>query len=245
MRSTDSNFARGDPAGRRPPAVLCDFDGTTACENVAQLLLTHFSDDGTRLQLQERSRQETITFREYQEQAFAATRASREAMSSLVRFKATLRPYFKELWQYCLAMDIPLAIVTIGLDFYVDALMNKEGLNGVPTYAVKTSFTPQGVILEYSHPWDGSGAATREVCHQWGNCKCSVLGQYRSKGYSIIYVGDGRSDFCPASMADQIFARGPLAQMCREHELPYTEFQDFQVVIQSLQSTLGRSRAGE
>ena len=245
MRSTDSNFVRGDPAGRRPPAVLCDFDDTTAGENVAQLLLTHFSDDGTWLRLQEQSRQETITFREYQEQAFAATKASRDDMSSLVKSQATLRPYFKELWQYCLTMDIPLAIVTIGLDFYVDALMDKEGLDRVPTYAVKTSFTPQGVTLEYPHPWDGSGAATREVCQQWGNCKCSVLGRYRSKGHSIVYVGDGRSDFCPASMADQVFARGPLAQMCHERDVPFTEFQDFQVVIQSLQSTLGQSRDGE
>jgi 2,3-diketo-5-methylthio-1-phosphopentane phosphatase len=223
------------PWAKNPPAVLCDFDDTTAVENVAELLLEHFSDDATWQQLRRQSREKTIAFREYQERAFSSTRASREAMVSLVKSRATMRPYFRELWQYCQDRDIPLAIVTVGLDFYVDALLEREGLEEVPRYAVKTSFTHRGITYGYPHTWDGSGASTLDVCRQWGNCKCSVLGKYRRMGHSIFYVGDGRSDFCPASIADQVFARSHLAELCREDQMPYTEFEDFQDVIRGLE----------
>ena len=220
---------------RARPAVLCDFDDTTAVENVAQLLLEHFSEDGAWRRLRQQSQQKIITLKEYQERAFNSTKATVEEFQAIVREKATLRPYFKDLWYFCLDRDIPLAIVTVGLDFYVDALLEREGLQSVPRYTVKTTFTPQGIAYEYPHPWDGSGASTQEVCSQWGNCKCRALGEYRRRGYGIIYVGDGRSDFCPASIADQVFAHGPLAQLMREKGMPYTELHDFKDVIQGLE----------
>jgi 2-hydroxy-3-keto-5-methylthiopentenyl-1-phosphate phosphatase len=216
------------------PAVLCDFDDTTAVENVAQLLLEHFCPKDMWQQLRSESQANVITFREYQEGTFSATSAGKEAMKALVKARATLRPHFKELWQYCRSRDIPMAIVTVGLDFYVDALLEREGLKELPRFAVKTSFTSDGIVYEYPHGWDGSGAASQQECSRWGNCKCSVLGKYRRMGHSIFYVGDGRSDFCAASIADRVFAREPLAQLCRDNGVAYTEFHDFGDVITEL-----------
>ena len=224
--------------GKNMPAVICDFDDTVCVENVAELLLEHFGEDASWRELRRQSRERTITLKEYQERAFRGIGASRDAMQALVKARATLRPHFKELWRYCQAQGIPLAIVTVGLDFYVDAVLERDGLEEVPRYTVKTSFTPQGISYEYPYSWDGSGASPMDVCSQWGTCKCSVLAEYRKRGYSIFYVGDGRSDFCPASMADQVFARDQLAHLARENHVPYTEFQDFRDVIQVLESVL-------
>ena len=219
------------------PAVLCDFDDTTAVENVAELVLEHFSSDGTWAQLRQQFRDKTITFTEYQEGAFRRATASREAMQALVKAKATLRPQFKELWQYCQPRGIPLAIVTVGLDFYVDALLEREGLAEVPRHAVSTTFSPQGITFEYPNPCDGSGGPYRDVCAtDWGNCKCRVLLEHRKMGYGIFYVGDGRSDFCPASLADRVFAHSSLAQLCRENRVPFSQFTDFGDVISGLEN---------
>ena len=218
----------------RGPAVLCDFDDTTAVENVAQLLLEHFCPKDVWQQLRSESQANLITFREYQEGTFNATGSGKEDMKALVKAKATLRPHFKELWQHCRSRDIPMAIVTVGLDFYVDALLEREDLDELPRYAVKTSFTTDGIVYEYPHGWDGSGAASQQECSRWGNCKCSVLGKYRRMGHTIIYVGDGRSDFCAASIADRVFAREPLAQLCRDNGVNYIEFNDFGDVIREL-----------
>ncbi len=238
MSSTDKNCAKDSLLENVdfgiPPAVLCDFDDTTAVENVAELLLARFSQDSAWKELQQQSRENRIGLKEYQERAFGGTRASREEMQALVKAQATLRPHFKELWSYCRTRSIPLGIVTVGLDFYVDALLEREGLEDVPRYAVKTGFTPQGITYEYLHTWDGSGGSPQEVCSRWGNCKCSVLGKYRRMGHPIFYVGDGRSDYCPASVADRVFARSHLARLCDEKGMSYTEFRDFRDVMQGL-----------
>ena len=226
----------------KPPAVICDFDDTTAVQNVAELLLEQFSEDGTWRDLRRQARERTISLKEYQERAFNGARATVEEMKAEVRARATLRPHFKELWTYCNARGIPLAIVTVGLDFYVDALLEREGLEEVPRYAVKTAFGPRGITYEYPHTWDGSGASTSEVCRQWGNCKCSTLTKYRRMGRSILYVGDGRSDLCPASIADVVFARGPLTELCHEKQLAYVAFDDFLPVIEYLGSWADRCR---
>ena len=261
MSTTDIDSGRDDPTDRGsppsrgrsesrdledhrlkdPPAVLCDFDDTTVVENVAELLLDHFSQDGVWRELRRQSQDRSITFREYQEQAFKGIGASLEDMKAVVRDRATLRPYFKELWTYCRARAIPLAIVTVGLDFYVDALLEREGMEEIPRYAVKTSFSHNGISFEYPHPWDGSGGSTMEVCSSWGNSKCSVLGKYRGMGHSIIYVGDGRSDYCPASIADRVYARGPLVRLCRENGIRFTEFQDFRELLRDLEDWPGQS----
>ena len=233
------------PVAKKPPAVLCDFDDTTVVENVAQLLLEHFCEDGTRRHLRRQLQEKTITLKEYQERAFSSTRANREAMKAVVQAKATLRPYFKDLWRYCQSRAIPLAIVTVGLDFYVDALLEREGLEEVPRYAVKTTFAAEGIVYEYPHPWDGSGALSREECQTWGTCKCSVLAEYKRAGRSIFYVGDGRSDMCPATIADLVFARGQLARLRCESQVPYTQFKDFQDVIHALEDWEGLYQVGD
>ena len=95
------------PEAKNPPAVLCDFDDTTAVENVAQLLLEHFCENGTRQHLRHQLQERTITLKEYQERAFSNTPASKEAMKAVVQAKATLRPHFKELWEYCQSRQYP------------------------------------------------------------------------------------------------------------------------------------------
>lgn len=232
------------PSNRRnrPPAVLCDFDDTTAMENVAELLLQHFSQNEEWQRLRRSFREKKITFMAYQEKAFTATGATREAMAALVREKATLRPYFKQLWEYCRNREIPLAIVSVGLDFYVDALLEREELEDVPRYTVNTSFAPEGIAFEYPNQWDGSGASTQDVCSEWGNCKCAVLSRYKRSDHRILYVGDGRSDFCPASIADYVLARGPLVDLCRENGMPFSEFRDFRDVVSCLESWPQRDR---
>ena len=40
----------------------------------------------------------------------------------------------------------------------------------------------------------------------------------------IIYVGDGRSDICPAKEADIVMAKGVLLKYLRSHKLPCVEF---------------------
>ncbi len=227
--ATDSKKANASPA------VLCDFDDTVAVENVAELLLNHFGD-GQWHELRQQHRQKLITLKEYQELTFAAITADRETMKSLVKERATLRPYFKELWSYCQDNHIPLAIVSHGLDFYVEALLEREGLKQIPFFAVNTYYTSQGIAYRYPYAWEGC---------KWesGNCKCATLRQYKERGHTVLYAGDGRSDYCPATReADLVFARSSLAQQCRQEGIHFVEFEDFSKVLDALKALINRPR---
>ena len=222
MRSIESNFGN-DSAG---PAVLTDFDDTAAVENVAELLLNQFGDP-TWPDVRRRFRAGELTLNEYQEITFRNIQADRATMQSYVKQNANLRPYFKELWGYCQEHTIPMAIVSQGLDFYIEALLEKEGFSQVPVHAVNTRFTPTGITYEYRYAYPGKEGQ--------GNSKGLVVDRYRQQGYYVIYIGDGISDFEAAHKADLLFAHRALAEECQRQQIRFRPFADFRDVLQVLQ----------
>ena len=176
MRTTDGNSG----SANKPPAVLTDFDDTAAQQNVAELLLARFGGPGWQVE-RERFRAGECTLNEYQETTFRNIQADRSAMQSYVKQHASLRPHFNELSAYCQAHGIPLAIVSQGLDFYIEALLEKEGQLGVPVYAVETRFDDDGISFEYHYSRPG-----RE---RHGNSKALVVERYREDGHYLFYAG--------------------------------------------------------
>ncbi len=221
MRSTAGN-CKPPEAG---PAVICDFDDTTALENVAELLLKEFGGQGWE-DIRRRNSTGAISLKEYQELAFQTVTVGREAMKDLVKERATLRPGFKALYERCRRSNIPLAIASMGLDFYVQALLEREGMESISCYAVDTEFTGAGINFTYRYTWSG--------CWQPGNCKCLVLERYRRRGHKILFAGDGKTDICPAEKADAVFALRFLEESRREKGQPYVPLTDFSKVIESL-----------
>ena len=101
-------------------------------------------------------REGQLTLKEYQEITFRNISADRSAMRDYVMEKANFRPYFHELCAFCQQRDIPLAIVSQGLDFYIQALLDKEGLSHVPVYAVNTVFSAGWTLLRLQFPLPGA-----------------------------------------------------------------------------------------
>lgn len=227
MRTTAVSSANvKSKEARVKAAVLLDFDDTAAEQNVAELLLTRFGDS-TWQDVRDRFRAGELNLREYQEITFRNIQADVSAMQLHVRNHASLRPYFNELGTYCQENDIPFAIVSQGLDFYIEALLAKEGHTQVPVYAVNTSFSSQGIAYEYRH--------TRPGQEKQGNSKGLVVEQYQEQGYHVFYAGDGMSDFEAAERVDVLYAHRTLAQECARTNIPFRPFTDFQNMLQAVQ----------
>ncbi len=214
--------AAGLPEAIRSPAVLTDFDDTAAVQNVAEMLLERFGHPSWK-QVRQRFRAGEVTLKEYQETAFRQVQAGRATMQAFVQENASLRPHFGALWQYCLAQGVPMAVVSQGLDFYIQALLDKEGFPLVPVYSVNTRFTRQGITYQYRHAHPGQ--------EHLGNSKGLVVDRYRQQGHYVIYIGDGRSDFEAAQRADLVFAHKVLAEECQRQQIPFRPFQDFGSVL--------------
>ena len=228
MRTSGENYGNDS----RRPAVLVDFDDTAAEQNVAQMLLERFGDP-TWQDVRNRFRERELTLTQYQEITFRNILADRSTMQSYVKQHANLRPYFKELWEHCQTHDIPMAIVSQGLDFYIEALLEqallyKEGHAQVPVYAVNTEFTSQGISYTYEYARPGEEIQ--------GNSKGLVVDKYRQSGHYVFYAGYGLSDFEASSRVDLLFAHRTLAEECSRVNIPFRPFTDFQEMLLAVQS---------
>ena len=206
-------------------AILVDFDDTAAEQNVAETLLKKFGGSHWE-RYREKFRNGSLNLRYYQEKAFNEIDATLEEMGDAIGELAWLRSGFQEFNDYCKSNDIRLSFVTNGLEFYVNAILRKTGLQHIPSYSVAVEGKPRK--LRYSYPY-----ATEE-CWEWGNCKCNVLNQHRVNGSKIVYVGDGKSDLCASQKADFVFARSTLLKHCRHLHLPFQEFANFYDVLAAL-----------
>jgi 2-hydroxy-3-keto-5-methylthiopentenyl-1-phosphate phosphatase len=148
-----------------------------------------------------------------------------------VKQSASLRPYFKDMWRYCQDRQVPLAVVSQGLDFYIEALLEKEGCGSVPVHAVNTWFDAQGINYEYRYAVPGK--------EELGNSKGVVVDSYRNQGHYVVYVGDGMSDFEAAARADLVFAHRVLADECERKEIPFHPFTDFCGVLEAVKELTG------
>jgi 2-hydroxy-3-keto-5-methylthiopentenyl-1-phosphate phosphatase len=206
--------------------ILCDFDDTTATQNVAVLLLERFHPGGWRAAA-DRFRRGEISLAEYQEQAFEGVRAPQEQQAAHVQEAAALRPGFVELAAHCEREGIGLGVVSHGLDYYIRALLDQNGLAHVGVQAAER--VPDSGAYRYRWADPACG---------WypGNCKCSAVRAQRQAGHAVLYAGDGASDACPAREADFVFARDALLSVCRAEGIPHRELTDFHVVLDYLRT---------
>ena len=222
MKTTGARSASGRPH----LAVLTDFDDTAAVQNVAELLLNRFGAPDW-MDVRQRFRDGHIDLKEYQEITFRSIQADRATMQSYVKEHANLRPYFQEIWGFCQANGFPMAVVSQGLDFYIQALLDKEGLGRVPIYAVNTEF--QNGEISYQYEYNYPGKETE------GNSKGFVVKSFQQRGCHVFFAGDGRSDLEAAQVADTVFAHSTLATFCDDEGIPYNHFQDFGAMLVSVQ----------
>ena len=212
-----------------PPklAVLCDFDGTITRTDVAEAILEEFAPPGW-WDIEELHRARKIGTREAMSRQFALLRARRSELIEFVDRHAVLDETFHSFVTFCAGRGFVLEIVSEGLDFYVHHLLERWGLK-VPVRTNRAIFDEGRVRIEY--PW---ADATCTLC---GTCKLLRLFELRTLGHRLAYVGDGNSDLCPAVEADLVFAKGELARLCDEEEIPFIPFDRFTDVQRHLEAS--------
>jgi 2-hydroxy-3-keto-5-methylthiopentenyl-1-phosphate phosphatase len=209
-------------------AVQCDFDGTVTEEDVSFLLLDTYMGSVWREHLKEYT-EGRIPVGIFNKKVFSLVKAGRKEMTDLVLSseRVKIRPGFPEFLDFCNRKGIRMVIVSNGLIFYIEAILDKLGLNGVEVYAARNSFGRNGLKVEYIGP-DG---AEMEI-----GFKESYTDLLVKKGYDVFYVGNGASDIFSARRAAHVFAVDELIECCRKENVPYTPFADFFDIIRGLEA---------
>jgi 2-hydroxy-3-keto-5-methylthiopentenyl-1-phosphate phosphatase len=206
--------------------IQCDFDGTLTVEDMGFYLLDTFAEGEWRRWL-EQYRNKEISVGEFNSRAFATVRAAKEELLAAIRRETRLREGFVELVDYCQEKGFRIAIVSNGLDFYINAILANAGLGDVEAHAATSRFQPGGLKVQYIGP---DGVPLND------DFKAAYTRSFRKEGYEVAYLGNGPSDATPASLSQHVFARDGLLEYCKEKNLPCQPFDDMHDVIKGLES---------
>jgi 2,3-diketo-5-methylthio-1-phosphopentane phosphatase len=214
---------------QRSYIVLTDFDGTVSTTDVGNRMFARFASDGWEEVVQS-WKEGHIGSRD----CLVAECSLAQATAEQVREFALTReidPLFEPFVRYCRDGGIPVVILSDGLDFYIDIVLQKYGLQELPCFANRLKFQGNRLLPEF--PYFERG------CLACGNCKGYHVRRYRQQGKTVIYIGDGFSDRCGVQEADHVFAKDDLRSYCRKNgiaHMPYNDFGDILKEVQALVS---------
>ena len=205
--------------------VQCDFDGTITEEDMGFLLLDSFANEDWRRLLTE-YREDRMSVGRFNTKAFAMVKADRQTLLNFVRSKVKIRAGFHQLLAYCRRKGFRFVIVSNGLVFYIEAILRDTGIDNIDILAAEANFTPKGIDAKYIGP---EGNEIQD------GFKEAYIRLFLSRGYHVVYIGNGTSDTLPARQAHHIFATGELLTYCKETNLDCMPFTDLNDVVRGLE----------
>jgi 2-hydroxy-3-keto-5-methylthiopentenyl-1-phosphate phosphatase len=206
--------------------VLCfDFDDTIVLDNTMRQVLERFGAPGWR-DFEAAYHRHEMSVEQFNAAAFDTVEPSisREEMEQFVRESARLREGFLELLDWAAWNDWQCAVVSNGLDLYVDAVLDSLGVDRVVRHAGRTARTYRWRV-KYLSP-RGMELAS--------GFKLAYAQAYKNAGDFVAYLGDGASDVPAAKLAPVVFARSTLLERLSEHPKvhPFETFHDVRKVME-------------
>lgn len=147
-----------------------------------------------------------------------------------------LDPGFPAFAAWCADHAIPLTIVSDGVDYFIRRILARHGLEALPI--VSNRLTGRAGHRRLAQPHRRAGCAAGA-----GVCKCAVAAADHSPAKTLVYIGDGRSDFCVSHRADLLFARDALAAYAAGRGEAHHLFESFHDITATLASLVEARRA--
>ncbi|AOY77454.1 MtnX-like HAD-IB family phosphatase [Clostridium formicaceticum] len=201
-----------------------DFDGTITKTDVCETIIAKLAGPGWKEINKKWERKELSTLACAKETFKLFTRKDPEAFQEIVE-TVEVNEGFKAFVAYCQTKGYPIYILSDGYDYYIEYILNREGLT-LPYYSNKLTFSADLEVATPHHSKD---------CGLCGVCKTALIQQLRKKAEKSIYIGDGSSDFCPAEKVDYVFAKKRLLNHCLSLGRQVYSFNNFKDILNQMQ----------
>jgi 2,3-diketo-5-methylthio-1-phosphopentane phosphatase len=216
-------------------AIQCDFDGTISTRDVTDALLERFARPGWR-SLEASWVAGEIGSSACMRGQVALLDVSLPELDDFLDGIA-VDPHFGAFAAAAARLGIPLEIASDGIDHAIHRILDRHGLARLPVRANHlVQLSERRWCLTSPH----AIAACEGAC---GTCKCGLLRPPAGVRRKVLFVGDGRSDFCVAGKADFVLAKAKLADHCASHGIVHAAFDTFEDALERLFEAVGRSRA--
>ena len=209
--------------------IFCDFDGTITPSDVGGLLFYKYTD-GHAKEIVEKWKAGEIDSRSLYLESIKHLKITPEELDLFLK-RQSIDPHFISFVQFCERRSIEVSIISDGMDIYIQPILERNELGYLNVYANKLRWQ-NGKTLTAEFPYYD------HTCGRCANCKGYHLRLFKDKDSELVLIGDGLSDICAAKEADFVFAKGSLAEYCREHKMKYSQFRDFSDVLRGLRNKL-------
>jgi 2,3-diketo-5-methylthio-1-phosphopentane phosphatase len=201
--------------------VFFDFDNTIVTCDTFDKLLPLFSKDDRWKYLESQWQKGKIGSLECMKGQTQNLRVTKDKLDKrLAQIK--LDPYFKKLIRLLRGKKIRVIILSDNYDYILKSILKNNAVKNLKIFANKLSFAKNRLIPSFPY--------TNNDCSICGHCKTKNLLANSNKDSIIIYVGDGRTDTCPAKYSDKVFAKKYLLKYCRDRKLTHFPFKNLKKV---------------
>ncbi len=204
--------------------VFCDFDGTITRLDTTDQVLTARADPSWQ-GIEDDWVAGRITAAECMRKQVALIDTDEGALDAVLD-ACELRPGFVAFIEWCESEAIPVTIVSDGVDRFINRILARHHLERLPVLSNQLAL--EGDSFRLSQPLSRPGCAAGS-----GVCKCALMPERNTPG-QVVFIGDGRSDFCVSARADILFARDRLAVYAHERKqafMPFETFEDVRVAL--------------
>jgi 2,3-diketo-5-methylthio-1-phosphopentane phosphatase len=135
--------------------------------------------------------------------------------------------YFYDTAKYCMEKGIPFYICSAGTNYYIkkrisDTLSkyNITLISNDATYSQQDGM--KLVAPEKDYPYYNSNT---------GISKQAIVQKLKDDGFFTVYAGDGKPDFKSAQIADVVFAKDMLLELCEKENIKTKPFKNFNDIL--------------
>lgn len=146
-----------------------------------------------------------------------------------------LDPQFVSFYDFCTLNNIPLVILSEGMDYYIARILKNYGLD-IPFYSNKLVYSAELNKIGLQFPYSDSD------CLKCGTSKRNILMNNTADDEISVFIGDGFSDACVVNYADIVFAKKSLASYCWKNNITYFDYQTFGDVKKKLEKILSSKK---
>ncbi len=216
------------PWGRADFRVFIDFDNTITVGDVLDGVIEAFSPDQRWRRLEEDWAAGRISTRACLNGQVRGLRARWPEIEAHLD-RVALDPGFGRLRDLLRRDGVELVVVSDNFDLFVAHILRRHCLGEVPFHANHLRISGDRLIPSFPY-------ANRD-CPGCAHCKKQHFLPPNDDGRAVIYVGDGRSDLCPARHADVVFAKATLLECLNREAIACTAFDRLDDVAEVLSRT--------
>lgn len=216
----------------KKPVIFCDFDGTITNKDNIVNIMKEFNPPNWEAITSDILAQK-LSIKEGVAKLFSLLPTSKkDEITSFVLGDAVIREGFAEFVQFTKEQNIPLYIVSGGIDFFVHPLLEPFG-PFEKVYCNEADFSGENIKIAFPYQCDED--CLNKGC---GCCKPSIIRELASDDHTSIVIGDSITDLEAAKLADVVIARDFLIEKCEELNIPYEPFEHFQDCIKIIESRM-------